>query len=59
MEQVTWGDDSWIWIVDEDLEVSMSGSNQEKWTIRKIIALSKQPATADPTDETTPETLMA
>jgi hypothetical protein len=43
-------------IEDEVPEVSTSASNQEKRTIRNAVASSKQPAKADPIENTTPKT---
>ena len=54
-DEVTRGDDIWARIQEEVPEVSTSASNQEKRTIRKAAAFSKQPAKADPIENTTPK----
>jgi len=58
-DQVTRGDDKRALIEEEVLEVSTSASNQEKRSIRKAVAFSKQPAKADPFENMTPKTSKA
>jgi len=58
-EEVTRGDEKQARIEEEVPEVSMSASNQEKRTIRQVVAFSKQPAKADPIENTTPKTAKA
>jgi hypothetical protein len=54
MDEVTRGDGKQAYIEEEVPEVSMSASHQEKRTIRKAEACSKQPApNADPIENTT------
>jgi hypothetical protein len=55
-DEVTRGDDNQARIEEK---VSTSASNQEKGNIRKAVAFSKQPAKADPIENTTPKTAKA
>jgi hypothetical protein len=54
-DELTMGDDKRARIEEEVAEVSTSASNQEKRNIRKAVAFSKQPAKADPIENTTPK----
>jgi len=55
-DELTRGDDKLAHIEENVLEVSTSASNQEKGTIRKAVAFSKQLAKADRIENTTPKT---
>ena len=55
-DKVTGGDYKQARIKEEVPEVSTSASNQEKSTIGKAVAFSKQPAREDPRQRTTPKT---
>jgi len=56
MDEVSRGDDTCARIEKEVRKVSKSASNQEKWTLRKAVAFSKQPATTHSVKNTTPKT---
>lgn len=51
--EVTRGDDMLAYIEEEVPEVTTSTSNQEKRTISKVVAFSKQLAKTDPIENTT------
>ena len=55
-DDVTRGDDKRAPIEEKVPEGSTSACNQEKRTIKKAVAFSKQPAKADPVKNTTPKT---
>jgi hypothetical protein len=55
-DEVTRGDDKRAYTEEVVPGVSTSASNQEKRNIRKAVAFSKQPAKADPFENTTPKT---
>jgi len=59
MDEVTTGDDKWACIEEEVLGVSTSASNQAMRTLMKEVAFIKQPAKADPIENTTPKTTKA
>jgi hypothetical protein len=59
MDKVTRNDVKRAHIEEEVPEVSTSGSNQQKRTIMKAVTFSKQPANADPIENTTAKTTKA
>jgi len=58
-DEVSRGDDKRVCIDEQLPEVSPSTSKKHKWTIRKVVALSKQLAMVDPIENTTPQTTEA
>jgi len=58
-DKLTRGDDKWACLGEVVLEVSMTASNKDKWTIRKVGELSKQRANKDPIENLSPKSPMA
>jgi hypothetical protein len=52
-DEVTRGDDQWVLIEEEVLEVSASASNQEVQTIMKEVVFRKHLAKVDPIEKMT------